>query len=483
MNGAFLYDLIRTGHLLHPITYAKAYYSQLPALSMPFHPPLFPSIEAIFFALFGVSLLTARVTVAVAVAISAILFYRLALATVKRPIIAACITLTTFSFWTLQFVARDVMLEFPVLVFSLAALYCLRDFPYRFSWREAILFACFSAAAVWTKQHAVFLGAVPFIQIALARRWRRLGDLRLWVSSALFGVTVLALVRFTGMFHGNTIEQMSTSRRDVYYIVTQTLPSYFSWVTEDWLRLPGLLLITSIGVYVASRNRRDAESPHLGLYIAWIIAALVVLIDLGHVAKRYLFLIMPAAAVIEYSWLFYGCRRLWGERRATLVTAIFALAFFAMGFAIPFDFLRGPGAAAHVVVKGTPTRVLYAGDGEGNFIFEARVLDPKLQVTVIPAIKLPRQLFESTSVAEICKRYGIEWVVLENIPQPRPWSIFKSQLPAMAQLERSIPLQSSRQRWSQGSVDVYHFEGALQHPDSVLELPVPKIHENIPAKL
>jgi 4-amino-4-deoxy-L-arabinose transferase-like glycosyltransferase len=96
MNGAFLYDLIRTGHLLHPITYAKAYYSQLPALSMPFHPPLFPSIEAIFFALFGVSLLTARVTVAVAVAISAILFYRLALATVKRPIIAACITLTTF---------------------------------------------------------------------------------------------------------------------------------------------------------------------------------------------------------------------------------------------------------------------------------------------------------------------------------------------------------------------------------------------------
>src|SRR5258706_10530435 len=60
MNGAFLYDLVRTGHILHPIDYAKVYYSRLPSLSMPFHPPVFPAVEAIFFAAFGVNLLTAR---------------------------------------------------------------------------------------------------------------------------------------------------------------------------------------------------------------------------------------------------------------------------------------------------------------------------------------------------------------------------------------------------------------------------------------
>src|ERR1700722_3369416 len=49
MNGAFIYDLIRTGHLFHPIAYAKVYYSHLPSLSVPFHPPLFPAIEALFF--------------------------------------------------------------------------------------------------------------------------------------------------------------------------------------------------------------------------------------------------------------------------------------------------------------------------------------------------------------------------------------------------------------------------------------------------
>src|SRR3954466_13968557 len=65
MNGAFIYDLVRTGHLLHPIEYGKFYYNRMPALSIPFHPPLFPAIEAIFFAVFGVHLLTARVAIAI----------------------------------------------------------------------------------------------------------------------------------------------------------------------------------------------------------------------------------------------------------------------------------------------------------------------------------------------------------------------------------------------------------------------------------
>src|SRR5579862_9835579 len=63
MNGAFIYDLVRTGHLLRPIEYAKNYYGRLPALSMPFHPPVFPAIEAVFYAVFGVNLVAAQLAV------------------------------------------------------------------------------------------------------------------------------------------------------------------------------------------------------------------------------------------------------------------------------------------------------------------------------------------------------------------------------------------------------------------------------------
>src|ERR1035438_4162219 len=280
MNGAFIYDLIRTGHLVHPVAYAKAYYRQLPSLSMPFHPPLFPAIEALFFAVFGVNLLTARLAVALAVAISAILLYRLVLATLGRPIIAACVTLTTFSLWTLQFVARDVMLEFPALVFTLAALYCLRDFPDSYPMRRALPFAVFAAAAVWSKQHTVFLGAVPFIHAFLTRRWRRFLEPPLWVSSVLFGAAILGVVQFSKLFHGVGVDQISTSGRDVYYIVTSTLPAYFTWFTADLRGLPGILLACALGAYLWAR-RRGADRLRLGLYFSWILAALAVLIDLG----------------------------------------------------------------------------------------------------------------------------------------------------------------------------------------------------------
>src|SRR5207302_10496406 len=102
MNGAFLYDLVRTGNWLHPVAYSKIYYAQYPALSMPYHPPLFPAMEAIFFAIFGVKLLTARLLVAVCAGLSAALLYRLVNVTLGGPMLAACVTIASFSLWTVQ---------------------------------------------------------------------------------------------------------------------------------------------------------------------------------------------------------------------------------------------------------------------------------------------------------------------------------------------------------------------------------------------
>jgi 4-amino-4-deoxy-L-arabinose transferase-like glycosyltransferase len=475
MNGAFIYDLIRTGHLFHPIEYAKLYYSHLPSLSMPFHPPLFPAVEAVFFALFGLKMFTARLAVAVCVAVSAALLYRLVWATLGSSVLAACITVSTFSFWTFQFVARDVMLEFPAMVFTLAALYCLRDFWDSYPMRRAILFALFAAAAVWTKQHAVFLGAVPFIETVLSRRWRRFLEAPLWVSSFLYGLFVIGLIGFSKLYHGAGVDQLTTTGREIYYIVKLTMPAYFSWIVGDLRGMPGVLLVCAVVAYLLTARWRDDKRPQLTLYTAWILAVLAVLVDLGPVSPRYLFFALPATATIAYAWLFYGCRRFWGERRAEIVAIAFAVAFFVAGLGVPFDFLHGPAVAAQVVVQGTPTRVLYAGDGDGNFIFATRVLDSQLRVTVIPAAKLPRKILESTDLAGLCRRYGIEWVVFENVRTPHPWSGFRDELPVVGKLERSIPLESTRARWRQGSIDVYRFTGAAQHPDDGVPLPVPRI--------
>ena len=482
MNGAFIWDLVRTGNLLHPIEYGKLYYTRLPSLSIPFHPPLFPAIESIFFALFGVHLLTARLAVAVCVGLSAILLYRLVLATFSRPMMAAAVTVSTLSLWTFQFVARDVMLEFPSLVFALAALYCLRDIREAYPMRRAIPFAIFASAALWTKQHTVFLGAVPFFEAALARRWRRFLEWPIWVSSALYGVAVVGIVWFSRLFHGTGIDQISTSGDDVYYKFHRTLPHYFNWIRRDLWGMPGALLICAVAVYLWSKGWRDGKRLYLGLYAAWTLAVVAVLFELGPASPRYMFYVMPSVTAMTFAVLFDGCRRLWGERNAGIVVAVFAIGFFAAGLTIPFDFVRGPGAAARVVVEGKHTRVLYAGDADGNFVFGIRELDPDRKVSVIPAVKLPRKMLETATAAQLCRWFGIEWVVLENTPADRPWSGLKETLPVSFTLERSIPLESSRNRWKAGTIDVYRFGGDSQHPDRQLQFPVPKLNEDLPVK-
>ena len=53
MNGVFLRDVVLHGHPMHLVAFAKAYYSRYPSLSIPYHPPLFPLAEALFFFGFG----------------------------------------------------------------------------------------------------------------------------------------------------------------------------------------------------------------------------------------------------------------------------------------------------------------------------------------------------------------------------------------------------------------------------------------------
>jgi hypothetical protein len=279
------------------------------------------------------------------------------------------------------------------------------------------------------------------------------------------------------------MNQMSTSSSDVYWIITRTLPAYFRWIVAALQGLPGIFAAAAICAYVWGARKRDGHAPKLTVYYAWIIALCALLIDLGPVSPRYLFFLFPAVMVVTYAWLFHGCRWLWGEQRANWVIVAFAVAWFGIGLLIPFDFLHGPGAAAGVVVRGTPTRVLYAGAADGNFIFAARALDPNLQVTVIPAGKIPHKTFEQTTAEAFCHRYGIEWVVFEKVPGRSHWSKFHAELQATGKLERSFPLESTRARWLSGTIEIYRISVAPNHPGGVLQLPVPNLGGSIPVRL
>src|SRR3954452_17653872 len=74
-------DMFRDGGLLHPIAYLKAYFGRLPALSMPYHPPVFPAVEALFYAALGIRPATPRIAVAFTVFGSVLSLYYVVLKT------------------------------------------------------------------------------------------------------------------------------------------------------------------------------------------------------------------------------------------------------------------------------------------------------------------------------------------------------------------------------------------------------------------
>lgn len=185
MNGVLIHDWLRSGQWLHSLQFARNFYSHFPAISIPYHPPLFPAAESLFYFAFGVHAWTARIAVACAVFAAAALLC----AMVRRSHGSYLFALTAVAivFFTPEFQreSSEVMLEMPSLALTLAALWFLRPDGRPLDWRGAIGFGLLAGAAIWTKQQCIFLAGVPFALIFFRRGWRELAAPPVWVGTLL----------------------------------------------------------------------------------------------------------------------------------------------------------------------------------------------------------------------------------------------------------------------------------------------------------
>jgi hypothetical protein len=486
LNGAFIYDMVRLGHATHPVRYGREYYAHLPALSMPFHPPVFPAMEALFYALFGVNTVSGRLAVALAAGICALLLYRLIQKTLCNDVLAACVTVTLLSLWTSQAVATDIMLEYPALALSLAALLFVPELEGAHPLRAGLCFAAFAIAAVWTKQHAAFLVEVPFLYAVLSGRWRLLRRKEVWIGSVLAAGGVVGVTMIWTLFRGFTTpdaNMMGTSPHAVKSIFMRNLDVYGTWVGHQMQWWPLAFTLCSLAVYSGAVVKGLRRNPAIALFVSWILAVIAMLMLLGAANGRYLFWLLPGAVGLTYELLFQGSSYLWGQRLACCVAGVFALIWFAIGFGFQPDFLRGPAEAARLIVHpGSPSRIVYAGEGDGNFIFAARSIDPTLQTTVIPGEKLPRDSFAPAAFNQFCREYGVNWVVVEDVPALHKWAGLTNTGLSTLQLVNSFPLQSNRTRWQSGRMLIYRFTEPSSQPKNVLTIPIHKLWHSIEVK-
>ena len=172
MDGAFLLDAVRAWPRNDPVGWAENYYAHFPCLGfVVYWPPGFAVLEAMAFAVFGLHALVARATVALCAATAVALAYLVGRRISGRAGgVCFALLLATCPFG-MQW-ARQVMLEWPAVMWILLAVYAAVRFADEPTLPMGVVAGLAVLAAYMTKQQAGHIALVTLaVPIVRADRW------------------------------------------------------------------------------------------------------------------------------------------------------------------------------------------------------------------------------------------------------------------------------------------------------------------------
>ena len=248
---------------------------------------------------------------------------------------------------------------------------------------------------------------------------------------------------------------------------------YFSHNWHYYIRFGGMALVfvaVCLLTYRMPSGREDLRKERL--YIAWLIAVILVLLLSPAYSPRYLFFAFPPLLVVVYSALErFG--RYWFPKHGYAIGLAVYLVFITYGLIrAPLVFLRGPDEAAHFLHEKGHRRVLYCGNAtNGAFIFAVRSYDPALTTIVIRGDKLADDKFIPEQLNAFINRYGIDSVVLERISDPEAWDMLAPGTLPFLSLER-VQQMSNSSDWKKGSLSIYRVNNPTKVPKSSLQVPI-----------
>ncbi len=386
LNGAFLRDFARDLPLAHAEQYAIDYYVRYPALTILFYPPLFPAVEAVVFALVGVSPFAAQLTVALfygAAGIGALFLARRWL-----PTWSACAAALLFvAAPELAFWGRQVMLELPACAFLLWCVHALLQYcdTGRTRWLAAA--ALLFELGLYTKLNVVFVAPVLVLALVVRRGWRELAARRVLVAAGAVVVAAVPLMLLTWKF----------GQANVQSVVGVKDAAASRATLEGWLwylrRLPGQVgwgpCVAALAFLAASacwRGWRLPRGEQLVL-LAWFLAGQLFLGSIDLKETRHGLVLLFPVALFAASLV----ARTLPSRFASPLALAAAAAVFGVTLARhPAPYVRGYAEAAAYVAQHAPqeSAVLFSGYRDGSFVFHVRSHAERPDLAVVRADKL-----------------------------------------------------------------------------------------------
>lgn len=427
LNGVFILDLLRDLPLRGPQQWAMDYYAQYPALTVLFYPPALSVVLAGFYAVLGVSPLTAQIAV-LATYVAAI---GAAFAIARRLVGTAAAVGVAVAFAYLPEVAlwgRQVMLELPTYACLLWCTFFVIRAIESGRTADVVWAVALAVLALYAKQTAIAVLLVLFGTLFIARR-ELLRAPRVWWTLLLAAILMAPLAWMTVHFGQTNLQSMmgvpdtAASRRTLqgWLWYAQRLPEQAGWV----LAVAGPVALMAAPFVVTTARLRTIA----WMLLAWVVASYVFFsfIELKD-ARFTIFLLFPlvlaCALIVE---------RFGGRRACALAMA--ALAAQLAGLTLterPVPTVDGYRDAARWLVEHEPNgaTLMFSGYRDGSFIFNLRSIDERRRFRVIRSDKVLLRVavrreagVNERSVSpddldRLFHDYGIKYVVLE----PQFWA-------------------------------------------------------------
>lgn len=492
MNGVFMLDFLREMPLNRIYDFTIQYYAQYPALSIGYHPPFFPLVEALFNGALGINTWSSRLAVLAFALVGVVAWYKL----------TARIFDHTVAFWsslllvTTPFLVQwgwYTMSDIPQLSMVLATGYVF--YRYTETDRPAYLYltALLFGIAVWTKQTAVFM-ALWFALYTLFRGkalvylrrkecWLAIGFVVLMVAPLAVITVWLGKVNLAQSI--GAVESHMPTR-----LSWQNLSLYPRMLAADQLTFP-ILVLSALGLALASW-KRDARMLY---FVPLIAATYLVFTFLLAKEARYTLSWIPVfclAATLPLHYLRSKKRFrvafevLLGVSTLYQVSAVYAKTpHYATGY---------EEAASYVLQHSSSPTVFFDGFNNGYFTYFMRQHDSRREMYVLRGDKLlsssallPKGLLNvhaqtSEDIRAIFDKYGIVFVVVEResrytVPIHQTLRDYLKSGPF--QLVKTIPVESNRSVLKGQELLVYQYSSPHAMTATSLELDLPIVGKTI----
>ncbi len=420
LDGVLIYDWVRAGPEAwgEPMSFAEQQYGRYPSLGIGKHyPPGFAMVEAGFFAIFGVSVQTARLCVVFFGLIAAggtyVFARRWMSSGASLLAVVVLVTMPSFVTW-----GRQAMLEIPTLSVLIWAGVVFSRYIQRPKWRGLLLAHALVLVAIFFKQPAMFLSGAFGLSVVVLWLMGRVSFRHALTSVGIYLASTLA-VYFMLDELGRQVISGYTNHEDGAGLAG--LWFYARQMTS--MVGPVLLGISAVGLVLCFKR-----SIVLGVLLAgWFAACYVMLSLIDCKNPRFICIgLFPiaiwAAMTVESLRL-----RLPSVMLQKLALAICVVTLTWQGLSQPITLEPDYGRAVvgkNAYIQGRA--VLFSGVRDGDFVFAVREHMPwrscvvvrasKLFYTcnVVPAIDFTSSVSSVDDIEKILDSYSFPYIFIER---------------------------------------------------------------------